>query len=216
VLAAGAGLRLGANQPKAMVSVRGRSLVAHSSASFDGHPRVDDVIVVAPASLVDVVRGLAPSDAVVVAGGATRQESVVCGLAALHDEVDLVLIHDSARAFAPADVVDRVLDELIAGADAVIPVLPMRDAVKQVDASGSVLATLDRSMLRLVQTPQGFRRSVIVEAHGRAVTASSVDAVDDAALVEMMGVAVATVAGDERSFKITVPADIARAEALDV
>jgi 2-C-methyl-D-erythritol 4-phosphate cytidylyltransferase len=217
VLAAGSGTRLGAAVPKALVDVRGSSLVARSTAVFVGHARVDDVVVLAPAAQLDDVRMLcARSPAHVVAGGLTRQASVAAGLAALHPAVDAVLVHDSARAFVPSSVLDRVLERLDGGAEAVIPVLPVTDAIKRVDEAGAVVETLHRPMLRAVQTPQGFRRAVLDRAHRAARERGESDAVDDAALAEALGVRVQTVLGDALAFKITVPADLRRAEVLDV
>jgi 2-C-methyl-D-erythritol 4-phosphate cytidylyltransferase len=147
----------------------------------------------------------------VVAGGSTRQASVACGLAAVSHDVDAVLVHDVARPFAPRDVIDRVLAALAAGADAVIPACPITDTVKRVDASGAVVETIDRSALRAVQTPQGFRRSVLVAAH--TLGARTV-ATDDAALVEAQGGRVVVVDGADESFKITRPWDLLLAEAV--
>lgn len=216
ILAAGSGLRLGHALPKALVDVRGQSLVGRSALAFAQHPGIDCIVVVAPAAALDQVQAMSPVGATVVAGGSTRQESVRAGLSAVPIGIDAVLIHDSARAFAPAAVIDRVLSALAAGAQAVIPVLPMLDAVKRVDADGVVLGTVDRDSLRIVQTPQGFGRAVIDEAHASARLAGRDDAVDDAALVEALGIAVLTVPGDPLAFKITVPADLARAQVLDV
>ncbi len=144
-------------------------------------------------------------------GGPTRQVSVSFGLAALSDDVDTVLVHDVARPFVPVDVVQRVLARLADGADAVVPARPVTDTIKEVDEEGAVVATLDRSGLRAVQTPQGFRRAVLEAAHaagaGRSLT-------DDAALVEVRGGRVVVVDGAEEAFKITRPWDLALAEAV--
>src|SRR5205814_738856 len=127
------------------------------------------------------------ADATVVEGGADRQESVRLALAAIGDDVDVVLVHDAARGLAPVEVATRVLAMLADGADAVVPVVAVPDTVREVDAHGRAIRTVDREMLRLVQTPQGFRRSVLVAAHAHASTQR---ATDDAALVEAMGVVV--------------------------
>ena len=167
-------------------------------------------MIVAPPALLDRAASLVPA-AVVVAGGDTRQQSVGRGLAALADDVDAVLVHDVARPFVPAEVISRVVAALSGGAAAVIPVVAVTDTVKRVDASGAVTETVDRTSLRAVQTPQGFRRAVLVAAHaasdGTAVT-------DDAALVEARGVRVVVVDGADESFKITRPWDLALAEVV--
>ena len=146
----------------------------------------------------------------VLPGGATRQDSVRCGLGALPDGVDIVLVHDAARPFVPAAVVGRVVAAVVAGADAVVPVLPLIDTVKQVDSVGTVLATPDRSGLRSVQTPQGFRRSLLE----RAYAAEGLVATDDAGLVEQIGGRVEAVDGDALAFKITGPLDLLLADAV--
>jgi len=209
VVAAGSGSRLGADVPKAFVRVAGRSLLEHAVAGLRAHPRVTSCVVVAPADLVDLARELTGLN--VVAGGATRQESVDAGLRLLGPDPELVLVHDAARPFAPVAVIDRVLAALTAGADAAIPALPVTDTIKQVDEVGHVLSTVDRGALVAVQTPQGFRRAALVAAHANA---ARLDATDDAALVEASGGQVQVVRGDERSFKITVPLDLALAEVV--
>ena len=117
-----------------------------------------------------------------VAGGAERTESVAAGLAALDTGCDVVLVHDAARCLTPTTVFDRVVAAVRAGADGVVPGLAVVDTVKTVDAEGLVTGTPDRVSLRAVQTPQGFRRAVLLAAH-----ASGAVATDDAALVERRG-----------------------------
>lgn len=181
-------------------------------------PSVGLVVVVAPPDATDVVRALLPEDQLgaslaVVSGGATRQESVRYGLAALPDEAEIVLVHDAARPLVPVELVDAVVAAVRAGADAVVPALPVADTVKAVDTAGMVTHTLDRSVLRGVQTPQGFRRRVLEEAHAKAVDAVQ-DSTDDAGLVERLGVAVQVIPGAEEAFKVTRPLDLLLAEAL--
>lgn len=210
LVAAGSGERLGADVPKAFCSVAGRTLLEHAAGRFAAHPDVRDLVVVAPAALLDTASALVPA-ATVVEGGRTREDSVDRGLDSLAEDVDAVLVHDVARPFVPAEVISRVIAALAGGAEAVIPAVAVVDTVKRVDASDSVTETLDRTQLRAVQTPQGFRRSVLVDAHaasdGSAVT-------DDAALVEARGVRVTVVAGADESFKITRPWDLALAEVV--
>lgn len=210
LVAAGEGFRLGADVPKAFVPVAGRTLLEHACTRFAGVSRIRDCLVVAPPEWVDRARAHA-GGATVVAGGATRQESVEAGLRALPDDVDLVLVHDVARAFVPVAVIDRVLDALAGGADAAVPALSVTDTMKQVDENGTVVATVDRTQLVAVQTPQGFRRQALVAAHANAPDSS---ATDDAYLVEVMGGTVVIVAGDEDAFKITRPRDLVLAEAV--
>lgn len=210
LVAAGSGDRLGADGPKAFVPVAGRSLLEHAAGRFAAHAGVRDLVIVAPAAQTTVAAGLVPH-AVVVPGGRTRQESVARGLAALAGDVDTVLVHDVARAFVPAAVIGRVLAALAAGASAVVPTVPVRDTVRRVAAlTGELGPTVDRSGLCAVQTPQGFRRATLDAAHATA----DPNATDDASLVEALGEQVVAVPGAEEAFKVTVPLDLALAEAV--
>lgn len=180
------------------------------------------VIVVAPPDGAAEVRALLDehglTDVVVVPGGETRQESVRLGLAALPPGIDTVLVHDAARPLVPAETVDAVAAAVRAGAPAVIPALPVSDTVKEVEPRGQgdpepVLGTPDRSRLRAVQTPQGFAREVLVEAHER-VALQGEGATDDAGMVERLGIEVVVVPGHEEAFKVTRPLDLVLAEAV--
>ena len=144
-VAGGSGERLGAAVPKAFVQVGGVTLLEHALRPITAHPGIRDVVVVAPSAWLDKAAGYAPS-ALVVAGGATRQDSVAAGMAALADDVDAVLVHDVARPFVPAEVIDRVLAALADGAGAVIPALPVTDTIKRVSAAGTVTATFTQAM----------------------------------------------------------------------
>jgi len=209
LVAAGAGQRLGADVPKAFCTVRGRTLLSYAHARFAGHTMIGSVIIVAPADRLEDAKAL--TDADVVPGGATRQASVAAGLAALPPDVDAVLVHDVARAFVPAEVIDRVVAALRDGADAVIPTRPVTDTIKRVDAGGRVIETVDRSTLVAVQTPQGFRRDVLFAAH---TAGAATRVTDDAGLVEAFGGTVVAVDGADEAFKITRPWDLLMAEAV--
>jgi 2-C-methyl-D-erythritol 4-phosphate cytidylyltransferase len=155
----------------------------------------------------------------VVAGGVTRSTSVLRALETLPQDVDVVLVHDAARALTPVGLVESVDAAVRAGHAAVIPALPVVDTIKSVavgpdSALPEVTATVDRASLRAVQTPQGFRRDVLDAAYRAAVEESRLDASDDAGLVEAVGHRVAVVAGDERAFKVTRPLDLLLADAL--
>ena len=209
VVAAGSGTRLGANVPKAFVEVGGRTLLEHAVAHIAAHPQIGTVVVAAPPDHRERAAALVPS-ATVVAGGATRQLSVALALAAVPPRADLVLVHDAARAFVPVEVIDRVIAALGA-ADGAVPTRPVGDTIRTVDAAGELGGLVDRSGLLAMQTPQGFRREVLVKAH---VAAEGSDATDDVTLVEAIGGHVVAVPGDERAFKVTVPLDLALAEVL--
>ena len=145
----------------------------------------------------------------VVTGGATRQESVANGLSALWGDVETVLVHDAARALVSAAMIDRVIAAVRETGHAIIPVMPVVDTIKRVDGS-VITAAVDRSELAAAQTPQGFRRDVLLTAY----QAVGGDFTDDAALMQAAGHTVLTVEGDAMGFKITTPADLQRAESL--
>ena len=171
VPAAGAGVRLGAGTPKALALLEGEPLLIHALRSLLAAPSIGAVVVCAPASALAEARDLCEraSDrpVVVVAGGADRQDSVARGLAAMPEDTDVVLVHDAARALVPPDLVERVVAAVRAGAGAVVPALPLTDTIKQV--RGTVVSrTVDRADLVAVQTPQGFRRDVLEQAHAAA------------------------------------------------
>src|SRR5205807_2912164 len=168
------------------------------------------VIVTAQPDFLDDVAALVP-DARVIAGGVLRQDSVALALRELPDEVDVVLVHDAARGLAPVALAAAVIATVRAGADAVVPVLPVADTVKEVDVDGNVVTTVDRAHLRAVQTPQGFRRTVLQRAHDEA---TGVEVTDDAAIVEALGLAVTTIPGAPPAMKVTTGADLAIAESL--
>jgi 2-C-methyl-D-erythritol 4-phosphate cytidylyltransferase len=209
VAAAGRGNRLGAAVPKALVAVAGTPLVVHAVRAMHA-AGVGMVVVTAPPDYVDEMQALVP-DARVMAGGILRQDSIALAVASLPIDVEIVLVHDAARGLAPVAVIAAVVDAVRAGADAAIPALPMTDTVKQVDGDGNVVRTLDRTSLRAVQTPQAFRRSVLQRAHDGATGA---EVTDDAAMVEALGLVVATVPGAPLAMKVTTAADLAVAESL--
>lgn len=215
LVAAGSGERLGAGVPKAFVEVAGQTLLEHAVARLVSHPAVRDLVVVAPAALAESALELVTEaaaacilDPVVVPGGRTRQQSVARGLAALAADVEFVLVHDVARAFLPHGVVGRVVRALREGADAVVPTLAITDTLRAI-TNGELGPTVDRAGLVAVQTPQGFRRTVLDAAHEAA---GGTDATDDASLVEAAGVTVVAVPGAPEAFKVTVPLDLRLAE----
>lgn len=210
LVAAGRGTRAGGGLPKQWRTLGGRTVAAHSIDAFRAHARVNHVVLV----LHPDDMGLAPGwqmwpDMDVVAGGATRAESVRAGLDALLPLAPQhVLIHDVARPLVTADLIDRVIDAL-AETPGAAPALPVVDAL-WLGADGRVAGTQDRTGLWRAQTPQGFHYSAIRDAHAAADS----DAADDVAVARAAGLDVSIVEGDERNLKITGPADFARAEQL--
>jgi 2-C-methyl-D-erythritol 4-phosphate cytidylyltransferase len=215
VPAAGRGERLGPGAPKALRLLGGVPLLVHAVRNLAAARLVDLVVVAAPPDQVTAVRALLADHHTgatlhVVPGGPTRPESVRAALAALPDAVSVVLVHDAARPLAPVELIDAVASAVRAGADAVVPGLPVTDTVKRVDGD-LVTETVDRTALRSVQTPQGFRRTVLEEAH---LDLSDGGITDDAGLVERAGYSVIVVPGAEEAFKVTRPLDLVLAEAV--
>jgi 2-C-methyl-D-erythritol 4-phosphate cytidylyltransferase len=218
VPAAGAGVRLGPGGPKALRLLDGEPLLVHAVRRVAAAASVRLIVVAAPAGEVEAVRELlAPvAPVTVVAGGAERQQSVAAALAAVPPDLPIVLVHDAARALTPPGLFEEVAAAVRGGLPAVIPVLPVVDTIKEVgpaartEAGEVVLGTVDRSVLRSVQTPQGFRRDVLVAAHGAGLDPHT----DDAGMVEKTGIVVGCVPGSELALKITRPLDLILAEAL--
>ena len=217
VVAAGSGTRLGHSEPKAFVPLGGDTILGVALDAVLGMRETPHVVVVAPADRLDEVRdryepvaAAASAPFEVVAGGDTRQASVAQGLAVLPHLVDTVLVHDAARPLTPSIVFDEVVAAVRARGHGVIPALDVVDTIKRVGEHGRVLGTVDRSELAAVQTPQGFPRSALQAAYARATA----EFTDDAALAAAAGFPVDVVPGDARSFKITLPADLRRAESL--
>ena len=202
IAGAGLGNRLGADLPKALIQLDGITLVERAFAELS--PVVDEIVITAPGGFEPQFQALVGESAKVITGGVLRSDSVNLALNSLSPTIEYVLVHDAARALASRDLAERVLNELRAGEQAVIPTLNAVDTIKEVDGKGYVRNTPDRAALRTVQTPQGFSLSVLKRAHQ-----ASDDATDDAALVEALGIAVKTIPGETRAMKITNPDDIA-------
>ncbi|NJQ00021.1 2-C-methyl-D-erythritol 4-phosphate cytidylyltransferase [Streptomyces zingiberis] len=223
--AAGRGVRLGPGAPKALRTLGGIPMLVHAVRAMARARAVSLVVVVAPPDGAAEVRTLlddhalpGTTEVIVVPGGATRQESVRLGLAALPVDVTDVLVHDAARPLVPAETVDAVAAAVRQGAPAVVPALPLADTVKEVEPRSdggpeAVLGTPERARLRAVQTPQGFDRETLTRAHEK-VALEGEGATDDAGMVERLGLPVVAVAGHEQAFKVTRPLDLVLAEAV--
>lgn len=232
--AAGAGTRLGAGGPKALVEVGGRSLLRRAAQGLVDSGVVDHLVVTAPGEHVEHfaaelagLAGAGPGIRVVAGSSASRQASVALGLRAVLEDcprAGVVLVHDAARALTPPEVVRRVVAAVRAGHDAVVPALAVTDTVKEIAPAGPagsgveiVVGTPDRSRLRAVQTPQGFAVAALVRAHELGAARGAHEALaasDDAGLVEAAGGRVVVVEGDPLALKVTTPLDLALAELL--
>ena len=214
VVAAGDGSRLGADRPKAFVGLGGRPLLAQSIDLLEDHPAVDRIVLVVPADWEEPATLLADElaagkVAAAVPGGETRALSVVAGLDAVAAGAETILVHDAARPFATAELIDRLL-EALATHPAAVPAMPVTDTVKRV-SDGRVAETLDRGELRAVQTPQAFRAEALRRAYAAPADVLR-DATDCASLVEAAGLEVAVVPGEAGNLKITSPDDLAGAK----
>ena len=207
IAGAGMGHRLGADIPKALIQIDGVTLIERAFAALSSV--VDEIVITAPAGYEETFRAIVGESATVITGGVLRSDSVNLALKSLSPSTKYVLVHDAARALATSDLAQRVLNELNSGESAVIPALNVVDTIKEVDRDGYVRNTPDRSVLRAVQTPQGFAVDVLKRAHE-----ASDDATDDAALVEALGIKVKTILGEVRAMKITNPEDIGMALTL--
>jgi len=215
IVAAGRGLRAGGGIPKQYRLLAGEPVVRSSLSLFAWHGEVSAVqAVIHPddrASFDAAAAGLRLLPP--VAGGATRQASVRAGLEALSAAApDVVLIHDAARPFCSPELVSRAI-VACGQTGAAIPALEVTDTIKRIDANGYVADTVDRAMLRSVQTPQAFAFPALLAAHRRAAKEGREDFTDDAALAEWAGLKVTVFAGDSGNVKLTTDEDFAKAEA---
>jgi 2-C-methyl-D-erythritol 4-phosphate cytidylyltransferase/2-C-methyl-D-erythritol 2,4-cyclodiphosphate synthase len=214
IVAAGQGARAGDGPPKAYRPIGGVAMLRRTLEAFAGRAEIShNVVVIAPehrAHFTAAVAGLEPAP-VAVDGGATRSQSVRNGLEALaeHDP-EFVLIHDAARPFVSTGLIDRVEAALLT-ADAVVPALPVADALKALEADGSLGADAPRASLRAVQTPQGFRYAPLLAAF-RALSEDA-DFTDDAAVARSASMSVRGVPGERENVKLTYPEDFAAVEA---
>jgi 2-C-methyl-D-erythritol 4-phosphate cytidylyltransferase/2-C-methyl-D-erythritol 2,4-cyclodiphosphate synthase len=232
VPAAGSGQRLGADVPKAFVTVVGIPLLVHVVDRLLS-AGVDRVIVAVSADHLAAATSMLGDRAHVVVGGTDRSASVAAALAAADqpgpddDPIDVVLVHDAARAFAPPALIRSVIEAVRSGHPAVVPVLPVVDTIRTVADDGLLAGPVDRDALRVVQTPQGFEPAVLRRAHlaasgpaqpsavtEPAAVTEPVGVTDDAGLVEALGIAVTGIPGDRAAFKITTPSDLLEAERL--
>jgi 2-C-methyl-D-erythritol 4-phosphate cytidylyltransferase len=216
VVAAGRGTRFG--RPKQLLPLAGLPLAGWSIRTFGAMPEVAEVVVVTEPEWIEAMQGVVSqlgfaASFAVVPGGETRQQSVSNGLRALADRCEAVLVHDGARPLVRAEDVRAGMREVREGRGAVLAV-PVVDTIKVVDAETmSVVSTLDRGTLWAAQTPQFALVRDLRRAHEEAASAG-VEATDDTALLERIGIEVAAVPSSSENFKVTLPEDLVRAETL--
>ena len=208
IVAAGSSRRM-KGVDKLLGPLGGRPLVSYSVDAFVRHPSVDEVIVVASEANLEGISRTVSGQARALVGGSRRRDSVRNGLQAIGGDCEYVLVHDAARPFVNAEMIDAVLD----GAREVgasLCAVPVSDTVKRADPTGRVSSTVTREGLWLAQTPQGFRTDLLLRAH----QSIDINVTDDAALIELLGEPVKLVMGSTRNIKVTLPEDLALAEAL--
>lgn len=217
IVAAGTGKRLQQSQHKALVPLLGRPLFLWSAEIFLNLEAITEVVVVVhehdiqtftTGSIAEELSQLGPCR--VVAGGAERQDSVLAGLKALGPNVTKALIHDAARPFVTSTTVAMLLGALD-HSPAAVPVVPVASTVKQVDGDGKVSATIPRGALRLAQTPQAARKTLLISALEQAIINGDL-VTDDVQAMELAGHEVTTVEDSPWNFKVTTPADLRLAE----
>ena len=218
VVAAGRGTRLGGDQPKQFLELRGVPIIIHTLRQFDRCEEISEIIVVVPAEQTAGFSSLVEKFAVrklsrVVSGGATRAQSVLCGLNAI-DNAEIVAVHDGVRPFVNQDEIDRVVAAARASGAAIL-VAPVADTIKDIE-NGRVKRTPPRHNLRRALTPQCFRYDLLKRAYHQLdeVETSGIEVTDDSLLVERLGVEIIAVEGSARNIKITEEGDLALAETL--
>ena len=203
----------------ALTELAGRALLAHAVAAMEANRCTTAVVVVGHPDALEATAKLLAEEGfakltAVVAGGPTRQASVAAGLRALPPGLGYVAVHDAARPLAGPGAVDRMVELLLeTGAVGVVPGIPVVDTIRRVDVAQRSTGLVDRNQLRAMQTPQLFAREVLERAH-RLALRDGVEAVDEAALVELAGHAVQVVPGDPENLKVITPLDLALAETL--
>ena len=216
IVAAGKGTRVGGAELKQFRWVAGKPMLLHSLQTFMQRPDVAMVVCVLPREYAgDPPPWIFQCDTdrlLVAAGGRERGDSVLAGLEDLPPEVTIALVHDAARPFVEDATIDGVIAAARSGVGAV-PALALHDTLKHASADGSVDATVPRDGLWRAQTPQGFPRAMLERAY-REARAERIQATDDAALCERLGLPVRVVEGSERAMKITDESDFARAETM--
>ena len=217
IAAAGSSSRMGTGVDKQFVILAGKPVLWHTINVFKQLPQIHQILVtVSPGNAERVAallqQTLADIPWQIVPGGAERQDSVRNALQLVSPSVELVLVHDGARPFVEPECVLKSM-QAAAETGAAVVAVPVKDTIKLADAAGGVKQTLDRSSLWQVQTPQTFRRELLLKAHEQAAAAGVV-ATDDAALVEWAGGSVSLVRGSYFNFKVTTPEDLVLAEAV--
>jgi 2-C-methyl-D-erythritol 4-phosphate cytidylyltransferase len=216
IVAAGSGVRLGSDVPKAFVKIAGRTMLSYSLVTVRQINSIDEVVITIPdgfdrAARAEVAAAGLGVPVKITPGGVERQDSVRIALELTSAESELVIVHDAARPLATPAIFEACL-VAAARAGGAIAAIPVSDTLKRVTDS-AITATIARASLWQAQTPQAFRRDLLVAAHQRAVS-EKIAATDDADLVERTGARVEVVEASTNNIKITTPSDLAIVEAI--
>lgn len=209
IVAAGKSTRMGTDKQRIMIGEK--TVLEHCLDNFHAAKNIDYMVIVTSKELVTYVKSLnQPKVCCVTEGGNSRQKSVGIGLDMVPEDVEFIAIHDGARPFASPALIDTVC-EYAYSSGAAVPIIPITSTVKQINGDGTIVSTVDRDCLRLVQTPQVFK----LQPYREALSCSGdVDFTDDCQLFEKMNWAVTGVMGDEKNIKITTPDDLLLAQLI--
>jgi 2-C-methyl-D-erythritol 4-phosphate cytidylyltransferase len=216
--AAGVGQRFGAAKPKQFLDLAGVPILVRTLQAFQHTPCIEHIIIAASEDFHAVITKLCGDYAItkcsrLAKGGAERQHSIYNALqTAPVQESEVVLVHDAVRPFVKPEFISRIVDAANTHGSA-IPGLVPKETIKEVDSDGRVHITHERSHLRSIQTPQGFRREILTASYDTAHKQGFLGT-DDASVVEFAGNAVYVIDGAEENIKITTPLDFAVAEML--
>lgn len=217
IAASGRGHRMGGEVKKQYLMLEGIPILARTLDPFVRHQAVCRIAVIVPPGetgfVCSLIKAFCPLDKVIfVEGGRRRQDSVRRGLQEVSPETEMVCVHDGVRPFVTRELFEAVL-EAASRYGAAVPVIPATDTLKEISGSGMIERTISRETVGLAQTPQIFRRHLLLEAYRKAQL-RGVEATDDAALLELLGAEICAVAGSISNIKITNPLDLALAETL--
>ena len=215
IVAAGTGSRFGSERPKQFVELLGKPVIIHTIERFEACDAIDEIVLVLSANEIDGFRQMSAKYALkkvvkLIAGGATRAESVRNGLDAGARSTDIVVVHDGARPLVSVKEIRQTIEKASETGAACL-VAEVTDTIKEIDGE-HISRTIDRSKLRRALTPQAFRYDLLLRAFEQADFGESIT--DECFLVERLGVKIAFVEGSSRNIKITTPDDLVFAEAL--
>ena len=218
IVSAGKGVRMNRSTPKQYLLLQGRPVLCHTIIAFDSCPEVDNIILVVPENDIQFCREQLLSElnlktpVNVLAGGKRRQDSVFNGILSIDDRGGIVVIHDGVRPLVSSDMISRCIRKARTSGACILGV-PLRDTLKAVDGNSVIKKTIPRESLWLAQTPQAFHYQLIRDAH-EAAAKQGIEATDDAALLEWMGLPVTILGSTADNLKITTNEDLVLANII--